>query len=130
MVMGTLAGGSLFSIQLEGGQTHRTGLQIDITGTEGVLRITNPRGFENEDDNEIWAMKEGAEVFSLLPIPSAYASLAVSHLDASSQDVAYLYSAYAHDKATDSSTVTSFEDAVRQHELIDQITQSAAQSSE
>jgi predicted dehydrogenase len=60
MVIGTLANGALFSVQLEGGQTHRTGLQIDITGTEGVLRITNPRGFENEHDNSIFGMKDGA----------------------------------------------------------------------
>jgi hypothetical protein len=43
----------LFSIQIEGGQKHRTGLQIDITGNDGVLRITNPRAFENKDDNAI-----------------------------------------------------------------------------
>jgi predicted dehydrogenase len=45
MVIGTLERGGLFSVQLEGAQRHRTGLQIDITGTDGVLRITNPRGF-------------------------------------------------------------------------------------
>lgn len=122
MVIGTLMNGGLFSIQLEGGQIHRTGLQIDITGTEGVLRITNARGFENEHDNTVSAMKNGAQSFAVLPVPSEYASLPVSHLDASSQDVAYLYSAYAHDKATGSTTVTTFEDAVRQHQLIDQIT--------
>ena len=33
MVIGTLEGGGLFSVQIEGGQQHRTGLQIDITGT-------------------------------------------------------------------------------------------------
>ena len=47
------------------------------------------------------------------------------HLDASAQDVAYLYSAYARDKDTGTADVTSFEDALRQHRLIDQITHSA-----
>jgi len=51
MVIGTLKDGGLFAMQIEGAQRHRTGLQIDITGTEGVFRITNPRAFENKEDN-------------------------------------------------------------------------------
>jgi hypothetical protein len=51
MVIGTLEGGGLFSIQIEGGQQHRTGLQIDITGTEEVLRVTNLRAFENKKES-------------------------------------------------------------------------------
>lgn len=49
-------------MQLEGAQRHRTGLQIDITGTDGVLCITNPRGFENIDDNTAMGMAEGRGV--------------------------------------------------------------------
>jgi hypothetical protein len=48
MIIGTLEGGGLFAVQLEGAQRHPTGLQIDITGTDDVLRITNPRGFEKK----------------------------------------------------------------------------------
>ena len=48
MVIGTLEDGGPFSIRIEGGQQHRTGLQIDTTGTNGVLRIMNPRAFENK----------------------------------------------------------------------------------
>jgi predicted dehydrogenase len=70
MVIGTLDGGGLFSMQLEGAQRHRTGLQIDITGTDGVLRITNPRGFENTDDNTVTGMADGAESFTPLPVPA------------------------------------------------------------
>ncbi|WP_250486241.1 Gfo/Idh/MocA family protein [Caballeronia sp. GaOx3] len=121
MVIGTLQGGGLFSIQLEGGQVHRTGLQIDITGTEGALRVTNPRGFQNTEDNEIAGMTNGAETFVPLPVPPEYASLRVTPLDASAQDVAYLYAAYAGDKKNGTANATSFEDAVRQHDLIDRI---------
>ncbi|MFM0395100.1 Gfo/Idh/MocA family protein [Paraburkholderia phytofirmans] len=125
MVIGTLPGGGLFSVQLEGGQVHRTGLQIDITGTEGALRITNARGFQNTEDNEIAGMNKDGDTFVALPIPARYASLPVSHLDASAQDVAYLYAAYARDKETGSADATSFEDALRQHRLIDQIAQTS-----
>lgn len=125
MVIGTLEGGGLFSVQLEGGQAHRTGLQIDITGTEGALRITNARGFQNSQDNSIAGMNKGADVFVDLPIPGRYTSLPVSHLDASARDVAYLYDAYARDKTIGSAEATSFEDALRQHRLIDQISKTS-----
>jgi predicted dehydrogenase len=125
MVIGTLSGGGLLSIRIEGGQRHRTGLQIDITGTEGVLRITNPRAFENKADNVIEGMNKGADAFAVLPIPPEYASLPVSHLDASAQDVAYLYAAYARDKHTGSADAPNFKDALRQHQLIDKITQAS-----
>ncbi len=72
MVIGTLTDGGLFSVQLEGGQKHRTGLQIDITGTEGVLRITNARGFENKDDNAIAIMRNGVETFEPLTVMRFY----------------------------------------------------------
>ena len=49
MVIGTLAGGGLFSMQVEGAQTHCTGLYLEISGTEGVLRVTNPLAFQNKN---------------------------------------------------------------------------------
>jgi len=121
MVIGTLEGGGLFSVQIEGGQKHPTGLQIDITGTEGVLRITNPRAFENKDDNAIEGMKREATAFSSLPIPDQYRTLAKSGLDVSAQDLAYLYAAYANDKKNGTSEASNFKDALRQHWLIDEI---------
>ena len=125
MVIGTLNGGGLFSVQLEGAQRHRTGLQIDITGTDGVLRITNPRGFENTDDNTVTGMAEGAASFSPLPVPAEYETLAKTHLDASVQDVAYLYSAYARDRQNGTAEASDFKDAVQMHHLIDQISSSS-----
>lgn len=126
MVIGTLAGNALFSVQLEGGQAHRTGLQIDIMGAEGVLRMTNPHAFQNQADHTIAGMRHGAAALANLPVPPAYAYLPVTGLDASATDVAYLYSTYAKDRANGTEHVTTFEDAVRQHRLIDQITESSA----
>ena len=80
MVIGALEGGGLFSMQVEGGQKHRTGLQIDISGTEGVLRITNPLAFQNKDDNTIRGMNGDAQTLSPLPIPAKYEPLAKSGL--------------------------------------------------
>lgn len=103
-----------------------TGLQIDITGTEWILRITNPRAFENKEDNAIEGANGTEASLSPLPVPAKYQSLAGStHLDVSSQDVAYLYDAYARDKKNGTSEASNFRDAVRQHQLIDQIIRSS-----
>jgi len=125
MVIGTLENGGLFSVQIEGGQRHRTGLQIDITGTEGVLRVTNKLAFENKEDNAIEGMNGDASSLAPLPVPDEFRPLAVSHLDASAQDVAYLYAAYARDRKNGTSEASNFRDAVRQHHLIDQIVQTS-----
>lgn len=125
MIIGTLENGGLFSVQIEGAQQHRTGLQIDITGTEGVLRITNLLAFENKEDNSIEGVNGDGSSLSPLPVPPEYRSLEVSHLDASTQDVAYLYAAYARDRKNGTSEASSFRDAVRQHHLIDQIVQTS-----
>lgn len=125
MVIGTLVNGGLFSIQIEGGQKHKTGLQIDISGTEGVLRITNPRGFENKADNTVQGMKGDETSFSDLPVPESYQFLPVGHLDASTQDMAYLYNAFAKDRRNGTSEASDFNDALKQHYFIDQIVESA-----
>lgn len=121
MVIGTLEGGGLFSMQVEGAQKHRTGLRIDISGTEGVLRITNPLAFQNKEDNAIDGMNGDETTFSPLPIPDKYETLSKSGLDVSAQDLAYLYAAYANDKKNGTSEASNFMDAVRQHHLIDEI---------
>ena len=62
---------------------------------------------------------------SPLPVPAQYRSLEVSHLDVSVQDVAYLYAVYARDTKNGTSEASNFRDAVRQHQLIDQIVQTS-----
>lgn len=126
MAIGTLERGGLFSIQLEGGQRHPTGVEIVITGTEGALRVTNRRGFENEDDNTIEGMTGGALSWTPLPIPTEYESLPKDHLVTSVKDVAYLYVAYANDKVNGTSEASDFKDAVRLHQLLDRISESSA----
>jgi predicted dehydrogenase len=126
MVIGTLEDGGLFSMQVEGAQKHRTGVQIDISGTEGVLRITNSLAFQNKDDNAIEGMNGDAQTFSPRPVPEKYQPLAKSGLDVSVQDLAYLYSAYAGDKVKGTSEASNFRDAVRQHRLIDEIYRKSA----
>jgi hypothetical protein len=50
MVIGTLEGVA-YSPCSPKSQRHRPGCRSTSHGTGGVLRITNPRGFENEHDD-------------------------------------------------------------------------------
>jgi predicted dehydrogenase len=94
---------------------------VSITGTTGALRITKAQGFQNVEVNLVLAIRNDTEGFVALPTPAAYKSLPVSHLDASTQDVAYLYEANACDRATGSADAGTFEDAVLQHRLLDRL---------
>jgi predicted dehydrogenase len=47
VVIGTLANGAIFSIQIEGGKRNNSGLQIDITGMEGDLKVSNELAFQS-----------------------------------------------------------------------------------
>jgi len=121
MMIGNLEDGALFAVQIEGAQHQRTGLQIDITGTDGVLRVSNELAFLNKHDNVIHGMRGDVQTFSQLPVPAEYQGLDDVGLDVSQQDVAYLYSAYAHDRKYGTSTAANFSDAVRQHQIIDRM---------
>jgi predicted dehydrogenase len=125
MVIGTLKGGGLFSIRTEGSQQHCTGLQVDISGTKGVLRITNPLAFQNKYDNTITGMNGDTMTLLPLPVPAEYEIPEFGHLDACVQDVAFLYTAYARDKKHGTSEAPGFKDALIQHQFIDRIVTSS-----
>jgi predicted dehydrogenase len=124
VMIGTLQHG-LFAIQIEGAQAHKTGLQIEISGTDGVLRLTNPRAFQNKHDNALEGMRDGATTFTPLPVPEQYAPLGNPELDVSSLDTAYLYTAYARDRTNGTTEASNFYDAVALHHLIDKVSASS-----
>jgi predicted dehydrogenase len=125
LVIGTLANGSAFTIQIEGGKRNGSGLRIDITGTEGDLKISNPLSFTNFDDNKIEGVKGDNQPLTVLPIPSKYLTVQPSSLDASVLDLAYLYAAYSSDRETGSRNAPDFTDAVKMHKLINLIVDSS-----
>ena len=47
--IGTLENDTLFFIQIEGGKRNNSGLQIDITGTEGDLKVWNTNSFAKQE---------------------------------------------------------------------------------
>jgi predicted dehydrogenase len=121
MVIGTLRDGSLFEVQIEGGKLRQSGLQIDITGTSGDLRITNNKSFGTKQDNLIEGSQGDGGEWHVLPTPDRYHTITDSSLDVSVQDLAQLYAAFATDRVSGTGQARSFSDAVAMHRIIDAI---------
>jgi predicted dehydrogenase len=127
VVQGTLENdGALFQVQIEGGKTHGSGLQIDITGLEGDLVIRNDKAFATKRDNVLEGATSQHPEWTQLPIPDSYRQIPASALDVSVQDLAHLYAAFALDGRQGTKNAPDFSSAVMLHRLIDAIYCSSA----
>jgi predicted dehydrogenase len=122
---GTFGNGAVLSVHLEAGKRNNFGVQIDITGSEGDLRISNSTSV-GDAFNRIEGARGDAQPLTDLPVPDQYQWLPPGQLGSSVLELAHLYAAHARDVSTGSSLAPSFEDALDMHRLIDQIKQSSA----
>jgi predicted dehydrogenase len=125
MVMGTLENGAMFHVHIEGGKRNQKGLQIEITGTDGDLEITNERAFVTKRHDLVRGAQGSAGRWQEIGIPDHLRLIPSSELDVSVQDLAQLYAAFAQDRANGTKTVRDFKDAVTMHRLIDAINKSS-----
>jgi predicted dehydrogenase len=117
---GVLPGGAVLSVHVEGGKRNGSGVQIDITGDAGDLRIINSSAFGGVgDDYEITGVHGDNQPLAAMPVPAAYDSLPSSGLPSAVLELAHLYAAYARDVATGEHTAPDFNDAIRMHDLIE-----------
>lgn len=123
IVAGTFANGAVLSLQLEAGKRNNYGLQLDITGSEGDLKISNNTSF-GDAINTIEGARGDAQPLALLPVPAQFDWLPENSLGGSPRELASLYAAYARDRRDGTKLAPTFADAVRMHELIDAIEQS------
>lgn len=124
--IGQLASGALLSFQIEGGKLHNSGVQIDITGVEGDLKMSNRSSFGHSEENLIEGGRGANTSFASLPIPSRYRRIPPSPLDVSVEDLAHLYAAHLQDRKSGTQLVPSFADGLRLHKLIDLMYASSA----
>lgn len=120
LISATLANGAVLSVQLEAGKRNNFGVQIDLTGTEGDLRITNGTSF-GPSANLVEGARGDAQPMQVLPVPAQYDWLPDDTLTGSVAELAHLYAAYARDVRDKTQLAPSFHDAVRMHEMIDHI---------
>lgn len=116
----TLPGGAIVSAHFEGGKRNGSGVQIDMTGTEGDIRITNTSAFGDVGDDYIVTGAHGDNrPLGRLSVPAQYDSLSQGGLPSAVMELAHIYAAFARDLANGRKTAPDFHDAVRMHKLID-----------
>jgi predicted dehydrogenase len=116
----TLPGGAVVSAHFEGGKRNGSGVQIDLTGTEGDIRITNTSAFGDVGDDYILTGAHGDNLpLGPLSVPAQYDSLPQGGLPSAVMELAHIYAAFARDLANGRKTAPDFRDAVRMHKLID-----------
>jgi predicted dehydrogenase len=125
-VTGTLVGGGVFTFHLEGGKRNGSGVQIDITGDEGDLQITNTSAFGGVGDDYIIKGAHGDNLpLEVFPVPDSYDWLPPSESPSAVLELANLYVAYTRDMSDGTRLAPTFADAVRMHTIIDLIEHSS-----
>lgn len=119
MLVGELEGGAVLSVHIEGGKRNGSGVQIDITGDEGDIRIVNRSAFGDVgDDYRITGAHGDDQPMRDLEVPASYQRLPRSALPSAVLELAELYTTYADDLRLGLEHAATFKDAVRMHRLI------------
>jgi predicted dehydrogenase len=117
---GRLADNAVFSVHIEGGKRNGSGVQLDITGDEGDIRITNISAFGGVgEDYIIEGVHGNNQPLEILKVPKEYLWVPKSDLASAADELAHLYAAYALDTKNGSKLAPNFEDGLWMHELMD-----------
>lgn len=118
VVNGAFANGAVLTAHIEAGKRNNYGMQLDITGTKGDIKIWNTTSFGNAF-NIIEAAQGDSQPLHMLKVPPRFNWLPENNLGGSQLELANLYAAYARDVREGTHWAPTFADALRMHELID-----------
>src|SRR5881409_8236 len=127
-VIGTLLSGATASIHIREAVAGGTGFLWEINGADGTLRITADEAQPQIFPLTVWGAK-GRDELAPLAVPAALEQRwpALTSLEgAPAYNVGRAYAAFAADVDNGTHTVPDFADAVRRHEVIAAIEDSAA----
>ncbi len=126
VVAGTLVNGAALSVHIEGGKRNGSGMQLDITGDEGDIRVTNKSAFGGVGDDYLIEGAHGDNVpLEVLSVPSSYNWLPESEFPSSVLELANLYTALARDMAEQTLIAPTFDEALWMHGLLDSFERSS-----
>jgi predicted dehydrogenase len=111
------------SLHYRGGLSKGQGFRWEIIGTTGELEILGDMGAIEMIDLSIKGVRDGGETREILEVPEPYTD--GPHLGIIPDNVARLYNSFYEDLQTGTTTVPSFEDAVRHHRVLAAIEKSA-----
>ena len=120
VVSGTFDNGAVLSAHIEAGKRNNYGVQLDITGSAGDLKITNTTSF-GDAFNRLEGAQGDGQTMREMPVPEAYNWLPASELGGSVQELTNLYAAYARDRNDGTRLAPTFADALQMHELMERI---------
>jgi predicted dehydrogenase len=118
---GRTPAGAVLTGHYRGGLWRGTNLMWEILGTEGEIRLTAPTGHVQVQPMTLWGAREQDTALVEMPIPDSY--VRVKGLDPVQQNAAFIvahtYQQLIRDLREGTSTVPSWEHAVRRHASID-----------
>jgi len=123
IVNGTFPSGAVLTAHIEAGKRNNYGMQLDLTGTKGDIKLWNTTSFGNAF-NMIEGAQGDSQPMYMLKVPPRYNWLPETDLGGSQRELANLYAAYASDLRDGTHLAPTFADALRMHELIDAIEKS------
>lgn len=123
LVAALLESGAPISIHYRGGTPRGTGLLWEINGTDGDLQVAGVNGHTQMVDLVIRGARGPDRMLSDLPLPDSL--LGIPGLDIRVGNVARVYARLAADVRNGTRTAPTFDDAVRSHELIAAVEESA-----
>lgn len=126
VLQGALDDGAVFTVHIEGGKLNGSGVQIDITGDAGDLKITNASAFGGVGEDYLIEGAHGDNLpLAVLPVPEGYDWTTNKELAASVIELGQLYVALAKDLKEGTKTAPTFADGVWMHDLLDKVATSS-----
>lgn len=120
VVNGTFPNGAVLTAHIEAGKRNNYGMQLDLTGTKGDIKIWNTTSF-GDALNMIEVAQGDSQPLHMLKVPPRYNWLPENSLGGSQKELANLYAAYAKDIRDGTHLAPTFADALRMHDLMDAI---------
>ena len=118
LVAGLLAGGAPISIHIRGGSLRGSGLLIELTGSDGELRVAAPAGVIQMMPLKLFGARGAQAELKLLEPPPGDEASALQALSPVSANVARLYRAFAADIRSGRRSVPDFDLALSRHRML------------
>lgn len=126
VLSGRMANDAVISVHIEGGKRNGSGVQLDLTGDEGDLKITNVSAFGGVGEDYIIEGAHGDNVpFEILPVPDSYKWVEKPDMASGPLELTHLYAAYAKETIAAGFEAPDFEDALKLHQFFDLIRESS-----
>jgi len=126
VLSGRLRDDAVISVHVEGGKRNGKGVQIDITGDKGDLKLTNKYVFGGiGQDYKLEGSQGDDQPLQVLTVPESYTWLKSDKMGTGPLELGHEYAAYAKDLKEGTSYHSTFDDALKMHRFFDLLNESS-----